>query len=117
LESDAPATQISVVRTTRNPPKGTPLDGRDKNLEYLKMKKIALTAATLLALSGVALAEDQNGGGPDINAIAAQQRIDTVQTSSVSQSPVAYELRNSNGTIAEKNSQSALEGVRTFGNN
>ena len=80
------------------------------------MKKIALTAATLLALSGAALAEDQNGGGPDINAIAAQQQIDTVQTSSVRQAP-AYELRNFNGTIAENNSQSALEGVRTFGNN
>lgn len=80
------------------------------------MKKIALTAATLLALSGAAFAESPTDAGPDINTIAAQQQIDNTQTSSVRKNPALYELRDSGKTIAEQNSIAVRNGHETFGN-
>lgn len=81
------------------------------------MKKIALTAATLLALSGAALAESPTDAGPSINAIAAQQQIDNTQTSSVRQGLAGYELPQSGQTIAEQNKYAVRNGQRDFGNN
>ena len=56
------------------------------------MKKIALAAAALLAVTGGALAENPNVGGSDINVIA-QEQLDNNHTSSVQHS-AAYELLN-----------------------
>jgi hypothetical protein len=80
LETNQPRSQISAVRTTQNPPKGTPLDGRIKNLEYLKMKTIALTAAALFIAAGSAFAASDHYGSENAN----QPYVDQTITSSVS---------------------------------
>lgn len=81
------------------------------------MKKIAFAAATILALSGAAFAEEPNGGGPDINTIAQQQQqVDTIRTSSIGQDSSAYKLLTPGNTIAEQNQYAVRTGHRDFGN-
>jgi len=58
------------------------------------MKKIALAAAAVLTLTGAAFAENQHFGNTDINAIAQQQQVDSVRTSSVGHDASAYNMLN-----------------------
>ncbi|TIW85778.1 MAG: hypothetical protein E5V52_07530, partial [Mesorhizobium sp.] len=60
MESGDRLTQISAVRTTRFHSQDTPLDGLNKDTGVAKMKKIVLTAAALLAISGSAFAGSDN---------------------------------------------------------
>jgi len=83
------------------------------------MKKIALAATALFALSGAALAEAPNGGGPDINTIAQQQQqsqVDATYTSSIGQGSSVYSQRNPDNTIAAQNRIESRNGQRDFGN-
>ena len=78
------------------------------------MKKIALAAAALLAVTGAALAENPNVGGSDINVIA-QEQLDTNLTSSIRHS-AAHELLNP-GVNAVTAQDQAIEHRRDlFGN-
>lgn len=67
------------------------------------MKKFALAAAALLAVTGTALAENPNFGSTDINEIA-KATVDNTHTSSISNDGVAYQLLNS-----DTNAQSAAD--------
>ena len=81
------------------------------------MKKIALAAATLLALSGAALAENPNVGGTDINTIAQQQQqVDATRTSSIGQDSAAYKLLNTGSAGSSDQSSAEDVRVRDFGN-
>jgi hypothetical protein len=80
------------------------------------MKKIALAAATLLALSGAALAENPNVGGTDINTIAQEQQVDTTRTSSIGQDSAAYKLLNPGDAVSGQYSSTDHVRVRDFGN-
>ena len=75
------------------------------------MKKIALAAAALLAVTGAALAENPNVGGSDINVIA-QEQLDNNHTSSIRHS-AAYELLNP-GVNAVTAQDQAIEHRRDF---
>jgi len=70
-----------------------PLTDENLNLEYLKMKKIALATAAVLTLTGAAFAENPNVGGQDINTIA-QKQLDSTQTSSIGRDSTTYKLLN-----------------------
>jgi hypothetical protein len=79
------------------------------------MKKIALAAATLLALSGAALAENPNVGGTDINTVAQEQQVDSTRTSSIGQDSAAYKLLNSGNAVSSDQSSAEHIRVRDFG--